>query len=341
MGLSSDLFRRYPKRPPVAQLLHPNGHWRDDSLELFSQFIPAYRFTINVPRLETVVTAVLSQTTSSWSLSDKGRIGSSIDLQGLSSALLKPGLHEVVRSLTTRRARQLFAELRSLVQTADDERLAQTVADIGGRIERRSLSATQVEGVPASQRARLLEELISLTWAERGLRISCPHCGITSFVSLSEVTTDARCPGCLRPAAYHATNSGPTVFYRLNALIDRASDQGVLGHLAAVAALKAIDPESHVLPGINVTLTNGASGEVDLFGVFQGNVIAGEVKLSGNQFSPGQVDRDVRLSKSLGADLHAMAWFGEVPEGTLDRASRLATKNKLGLQLLPLDELRR
>src|ERR1700729_1887103 len=81
-------------------------------------------------------------------------------------------------------------------------------------------------------------------------------------------------------AALNATSTPAPVkpmFYRLNALIDRASDQGVLPHLLARAALQKLDDTSHVLPGADLRFPDGSRLEVDLVGVLRGKVVAGEV----------------------------------------------------------------
>jgi hypothetical protein len=64
------------------------------------------------------------------------------------------------------------------------------------------------------------------------------------------------------------------------------------------------------------------------------------VKTSGDRFTKSQLQRDFALSKRLGADMHVMAWLGEIPSGALDTAQFLAERLGLSLQLLALDEVR-
>jgi len=52
------------------------------------------------------------------------------------------------------------------------------------------------------------------------------------------LTTPPSCPGCSTVAAY-TVDSQLSIKYRLNSLIDRASDQGVLAHLRIIAHLAA------------------------------------------------------------------------------------------------------
>jgi hypothetical protein len=69
-------------------------------------------------------------------------------------------------------------------------------------------------------------------------------------------------------------------------------------------------------------------------------VIAGEVKTNGDEFSKKQLERDFALSKKLQADMHVMAWVGELPSQALSAAKSLAEHYGLNLQLLDLDQLR-
>lgn len=338
--LMSEVFDPYPKRPSVADLFEGNGAWHDGGYELLTHALPRYQLTLRIPPLDDAVNAVLGESVASWSLSDKGLIGESITAQGGSPDLLTPGLYETVRSLTTRRAKALLQELKASRVTDHDIDLEKFAADIGGRIERRSQSALQVEGVDKECRSHLLERLVALSWADRGLRIVCRQCGVTSFVLLGDVTSDARCPGCRRTENYEQTKTGPTIFYRLNALIDRASDQGVLPHLLAIAVLQRHDGQSRVLPGVDLEFSEGTRSEVDLFGVFEGRVIAGEVKTNGNDFGREQLMRDFALTKRLGADIHVMAWLGSLPEDSRERAHATAKRHGTELCLLPLEELR-
>jgi hypothetical protein len=130
------------------------------------------------------------------------------------------------------------------------------------------------------------------------------------------------------------------VFYRLNALIDRASDQGVLAHLVTIAALNRLAQDCYILPGVDLSFPDGTGGEVDLLGLFKGRVIAGEVKTDGASFGRVQLDKDFALTKRIGADIHVMAWMGKLSEQAKDIAKTLAKRNRVDLQSLALDDLR-
>jgi hypothetical protein len=76
---------------------------------------------------------------------------------------------------------------------------------------------------------------------------------------MAEVPTrgPAVCSGCESVQRYTLAHTAPRIAYRLDALVDRATDQGVLPHLLVMAALRAQDPDCSLLPGVDLTFANG------------------------------------------------------------------------------------
>ena len=126
---------------------------------------------------------------------------------------------------------------------------------------------------------------------------NCGGCGLPSFIPFPQTAGSATCPGCTNPAAYE-TGSALAVYYRLNSHLDMLSDQGVLPHLLTIAALRRHGATAHFLPGIDVWFSQDDSdkAEADIFGVWDGKVLCGEVKTSASEFTPDQIARDVSLS---------------------------------------------
>lgn len=118
-------------------------------------------------------------------------------------------------------------------------------------------------------------------------------------------------------------------------MIDLASDQGVLPHLLAIAALRKRSSDSFILPGVNVTFDDGAKNEVDLFGIHSGKVIAGEVKTSATAFDEEQIRHDIELSKRLLVDAHVMACTESLEESAIAIAEEVA--QEYGVRLIILD----
>ncbi|GAA1033698.1 hypothetical protein GCM10009565_85070 [Amycolatopsis albidoflavus] len=113
-----------------------------------------------------------------------------------------------------------------------------------------------------------------------------------------------------------ASSRGPAVCYRLDAPIDRASDNGVLPHLLAIAALAAQPQNANCPPGTDLILPDGGTPEVDIFGVHNARVLAGEVKTRATDFTTGQPPGDVNLSKRLDAGTHLLAAIDTLPADT-------------------------
>jgi hypothetical protein len=86
---------------------------------------------------------------------------------------------------------------------------------------------------------------------------------------------------------------------------------------------------------VNVTFDDGIKNEVDLFGVHDGKVIAGEVKTSAADFYEEQIRRDIKLSKRLLVDAHVMACTEPLEEGAIAIAERVA--QEYGVRLIILD----
>jgi hypothetical protein len=192
------------------------------------------------------------------------------------------------------------------------------------RGERHYRDASQVSNLSAGA----LETLVDQQWAERGFEIACTNCGISTFVPMADVPTRgaAICGGCQSPQRYTLKKATPKVVYRLDALVDLASDQGVLPHLLVIATLTVQDPDSSLLPGVNLPFPDSPGEddpEVDIFGVHQARVLAGEVKTKAQHFTPEQLARDVDLSKRLRADVHLLAAIDTVPTETEAAARNL------------------
>lgn len=235
--------------------------------------------------MEDAVSVVLSEVTTEGRSSDKGKIGSALRADTGISALLKPGTYEAVMELTTPRAARLHRELRNLHTTGVqlDQAAARLVAEWGHRGERRYRDASQVSKPRRSWKP-------SWTWAglNEGSRSPAPTAVSAPSSRWPKVPTrgPATCSGCRSHQRYTLATTTPKIVYRLDALVDRASEQGVLPHLLVIAALHHQDPKSSLLPGADVVFPDGQRAEVDVFGVHQARVLAGEVKTKAADSTP-------------------------------------------------------
>ncbi len=335
-----------PRRPELAKLLDRNASWSPDGrLELATRLTQQIAQRLRMPSLRQVALQVMKVSPISLETSEKGQLGLRLREMGVLEVLLMPGASETIRSLQTPRSKELRRELKSLTLTGDidERRLVELAMAWGGRAERRHQSIDEM--ALSSERAlRAVEALALAGWVERGLHVKCSVCTLRTFVRLVDAIDSGGCPACGAKGGYELIDSGPQVRYRLHALLDRASDQGVVPHLQAIAVLTEASKSTWLVPGVNVgpgSKSPNEVAEVDLFGIHDGEVIAGEVKTYSGQFDKDQIERDVRLSSTLGADVHVMATSeGQFSASQLDLATDLADSANIGLLVLEGNEIR-
>lgn len=237
--------------------------------------------------------------------------------------------------LRTPRSTSLLRDLKQLLpEDYPPERLEQLASEFGGRAERRYRSLSHIRGEADNRGGEAAELLCSRSWAERGLKIKCDQCGMASFVPLPQTGPEPRCTAC---GATHTTfepANGPQLHYRLNALVDRAADQGVIPHLFADAILTNQNPQTFLLAGVDLTFGDNTEKEVDLYGITGGKVVAGEAKTNPAWFNPEQLERDIDLSARLAADTHLVVSTGCVLEATEEQARQLTAVRDLDLLIL-------
>ncbi|MET9996460.1 hypothetical protein [Streptomyces microflavus] len=83
-----------------------------------------------------------------------------------------------------------------------------------------------------------------------------------------------------------------------------------------------------------MTFEDGTQEEADIFGVWDGKVLSGEVKTSASESNEAQLRRDVALSRRLGADVHLLASITPVDEAVRITARELCDKAELELEVL-------
>ena len=172
-------------------------------------------------------------------------------------------------------------------------------------------------------------------WAERGFSIKCEVCSVRSFVPMEQTQPTSICPACQAPQPYETNGYGaPVLQYRLHALIDHAADQGVLPHVMAIAALSKHDEGTFLIPGADVEFPDGARREVDLFGIHNGTVVAGEAKTSPTGLEKSDLESDIKLTAALGADAHLMVAIGDIAESVVVQAKQLTRVASLRLILI-------
>jgi hypothetical protein len=306
--LSGGFLSEIPRTKLTAGLIHQDARWRDVELELAAP-IPRSEISVSSPSPSQVLNALKQGIGALTYDSDKGRLASAIHEARSGAVLLEPDALSLIGKLRTPRSRDVMKQLRQLASDTPTRKLEEIASSLGNRSGRKFSSAAPLGG---RQALAGLEKLVGDGWAERGLELKCQRCGVSSFVPLHEVTNAANCPGCSASGTYSAAK-GLDVMYRLDTLVDRASDQGALPHLAALMTLQQRSHETHLSMGLQIDWPDGTSQEADLFGFMGSRIISGEVKTSASEFDAEQIIRDVELSRRLKADVHVMAATQEIP----------------------------
>lgn len=332
LRVHSSEFSNLPRRPILAKAVLPTGKWAEDAIEFGGIAGSTVTVDLHLPSLEEALRLILDEQVDTWSLSDKGRLAAV--LSPIGGQLDAARLYDAVAALTTPRSQTLLRHLEALSHRPHPQ-LVELAQTWGGRTERRALAPGE-QGLAFEGAVRSLELLCEAGWAERGIRLDCQRCRVSSFIPLDRVEGQGKCPGCAAaPQPLEIAGNNLRVRYRLTTFIDRCSNQGVVGHVFAWAALKGRDPHAYMLLGTDVTSRDGRSFEIDLLGIYQGRLLAGEVKTSAEEFTDEQIAKDIAKCLAVSADIYVLAAMDNLDESTRDRASALATSS--GLELLLLD----
>lgn len=343
LRLASPLLDGLPAKDVLAAKVMPGAVSRGRSVQIATHAMNSYNLELAVPSSAEAMDALI-RTKAQWAMSEKGRLAATlIDSTDLSS-LLQPSVYEAINHLTTPRATAYKREMEQMRASGlSESEIDEFSARWGGRGERRYDSAQgfiRRVGKRTVAPVDALEMLCSVGWAERGFETDCARCGIRSFVSFETAETAARCPGCRAASTYTTTHDSVIVHYRLNTLIDRASDQGVVPHLLVIGALAERDPYTDFLGGVLTTFGDGTLREVDVIGIHGQRYVGGEVKSKALDFTPTQLARDFDTSSRLGVDVHLLAAVDEIPNDIQHSAEALAEAANLQLIILSKTHLR-
>lgn len=331
---------RVPHREPVARLFLSNAAWKQGGLEVDTDALLVYQFEFSIPSRDVVLREAVAAAGLHYELSQPGRLGGAVAdmLQPGQRPFADPAMRAVVNSLTTKRSKTLARELVTLTQGLAQE-AAVALADRVGpqltQVARPVTGVADVAGVPRGQSADRLEHLVRLGLAERGLLVACDRCKLSPFVPLHATTPAGTCPACRSEVTYAANVYGELeVHYRLNALLDRASDQGVVAHLGVLDQL-APDPDtSYFVLGAQLFEGSRDLGEMDLLG-YDGDVLmCGEVKSSAGGFSEREILKTFDLGARMAADIVLFGCAAELTDDVIETLFAKAERYGVGIRVV-------
>lgn len=297
-------FTLVPRRPAVARLFTQNGQWKYDGLEIETDANPLYHFSVDVPSPAAVLEAALADAGLRFERSQPGRLADAL-LRRLSRDRLifaDSDVQKVVAALTTPRSKRLAKLIVNEAPSVTPEAATVLADRIGSRLSQLACTANAIASraaISAAKAAQVAERLVQADLADRGLVVDCTRCGLQPFVLLRDSTRRGRCPACRAPSGYALSpNDVPAVHYRLNALLDRASDQGVVPHLAVLQRLDPDPAASSFVLGAHLFSSDEVLGEVDLLGYDGERLACGEVKTTSTGFTPRDVEKTIRLAEA-------------------------------------------
>jgi hypothetical protein len=335
--LSEAAHLQAPAVEAVAQLFHDQASWRWSELEIPQRHAEILDIPLRIPAPRAILDAVIREKRLKLALSRPGRYAQAVLSRLTSPGLfMNPNVEKVVSAITSSPTAKLLAELGKRYSLSN-EAVGAILGRLDARPPRLERSALEIRRTTGLQLAEVLATLDELAFAgllERGLTTECDECGLRSFQGFGEISPRAICPACGSRAHFAGDAKGPQLHYRLNALLDRASANGALVHLYAVAALVKENAGALVLPGADVTRANGTSAELDLLGLVGRVVFGGEAKRSAAAFTNEQLERDVALTREVGGTRHVMVCLDEIPRKAVENARKIAAANRVDLVTL-------
>lgn len=339
LRLGGALFEGVPRRPEVAELIASGSSWRENDLQLGRQTLPQYAIELAVPSLAACLDAILSRATQGYEPSEPGVLAQSLAAGGAAAVLPEPGVLTTIRQLATHRRGRLTRELAGLGLNAERaDQLASLVEDWADNRARAYKAADDLPKQPGWNRRDVLERLVSLGWAERGAQLRCGRCKTKTFLPIDTIPARGAptCPACAAAGRLTARpNSDPTMFYRLDGLIDTLVDRGVLPHLLAIAVIQRDYNHVWLRPGTFVKLENRSDPhEVDLLGLIDGKLAYGEVKAGGTWLTRTEIDDDIDICEKIGVDIYVLAALDDIPADVVQHARDLCERDSIALLTL-------
>jgi hypothetical protein len=335
--LSEAAHIQAPALPAVARLFHDHAEWVRGELEIPMSHAEILDIPIRIPTPRAILDAVVSDKGLNVSPSHPGRYAQAVLAQLASADLfLNPSVEKVISAMTASPPKRQLSDLAkrySLSEETIDAILARLEVR-HPRLERSALEIRHEAKLPLQEVLETLDELAYAGLVERGLVTECNQCAMHSFQAFPQVSPKAVCPACGARGRFAGDAKGPQLRYRLNAILDRASANGALVHLYAVAAVLMENREALILPGSDITRPDGTSAEIDLLGLVGPIVLGGEAKRRAAAFTRLQLERDVALTVEAGGTRHLMVCLEEIPKTTVEIAKKTAAAAGIDLVIL-------
>lgn len=343
-----------PRRDEVVKAFDPLAFWQPGEHQPMLSSLstltgPGVPLFLQIPTDAEVLTLALKAHRAHYKTSDKGKYGLALleRVPEIASFVDRRDKINWIRQLATARTSGFTRQLEDLLGTVGIESgLEDQILSLAQ--DHFALPFRPVSELGPKERAteitELFELLTSVGFTYRGLALRCETCGIKSFVELPVTGPRPTCPGCGSHVSYlvdQERDSGLSVHYRLNTLLSRAADGGVLPTLAVIGRLERQAQnrgvKAHLVPGADVYVEEKHIGEIDVLGFIGQQVIAGEVKSSPQDFTPGQIDKDLKKALAVGADVFVIGSVDPINQEQRSDAQAKAERNGCHLEVIDLE----
>jgi hypothetical protein len=310
----------FPVTPAVARQVHHHA-FADGGVSILTDAIERWNFDVRLPSAWDALHAWAGDHGYAVRFSSAGRYANALleRIGGLD------GLHvfadelriRVLKLLTpesrlklTQRLTAGVAERRAAGERELADELSKRIAGIGLFLEVEARASEDLGSELHVQRPRILEALAPLVEAslvQRGQTTTCPRCSYAAFIGLGELREEVACRACreqyVLPVAAGGGRREPAVSYRLDGLMARVMDQGLLPVILTLRRLMPPDEARDLYfawPGLEFERGEEVM-EVDLLTSDGENVVAAEVKSDAAGLDREQLDRLLELCDAVGA----------------------------------------
>lgn len=161
----------------------------------------------------------------------------------------------------------------------------------GGQFDRQHMAAQSIGtklGTRPETTEVIIRRLVGKGLLLRGFEVQCPLCRVTRWYPVARLGDIHHCDACQAEMPLPLRSDVLPWRYRLNELVARGIDQGVVVHLLAVHRILQFRSTSRggllgVFPGVELKpegVSSQQPTEVDLFVIYAGRTIVGECKAS-------------------------------------------------------------
>jgi hypothetical protein len=196
----------------------------------------------------------------------------------------------------------------------------------------------------------LMKWLLARRIVIRGATVRCPNCQLDLWYPLHRIAGPLfRCDGCFEEVEPPLPIDGTQWKYRVNELVARSFDQGVLPHLFTIVHSwdqhgVGVSETLGFHPGIRVERDSGKReppfrAEIDFVEIDAGRLIIGECKVDGNELREEDVSKLLELARLFNCSRVLFSTFVPWAPGTIALLKRSQRRTSALVELCECEQL--